>query len=40
MLRVVIDVNAPADMAQSVKEVLAMWLEHWGNARVVSVKQI
>lgn len=37
MLTVVVRVNAPPDAAQSVKEALAMWLERFGDARVVSV---
>ena len=37
MLTVVVRVNAPPDAAQSVKEALAMWLERYGDARVVSV---
>lgn len=37
MLTVVVRVNAPPDAAQGVKESLAMWLERYGDARVVSV---
>lgn len=37
MLIITIQVNAPPDAAQSVKEALAMWLERFGDARVVSV---
>ena len=37
MLTVVVRVNAPPDAAQGVKEALAMWLERYGDARVVSV---
>lgn len=37
MLTITIRVNAPPDAAQSVKEALAMWLERFGDARVVSV---
>lgn len=37
MLTVVVRVNAPPDAAQGVKEALAMWLERFGDARVVSV---
>lgn len=40
MLRVTIDVNAPADMAQGIKEFLAMIVEYWGDTRVVSVEEI
>lgn len=37
MLTVTVQVKAPPDMAQAVKEALAMWLEGYGDARVVSV---
>lgn len=37
MLTVVVRVNAPPDAAQGVKEALAMWLERYGDARVVSI---
>lgn len=37
MLTITIQVNAPPDAAQGVKEALAMWLEQYGDARVVSV---
>lgn len=37
MLTITIRVNAPPDAAQSVKEALAMWLERFEDARVVSV---
>lgn len=39
MLTVVVRVNAPPDAAQGVKEALAMWLERYGDARVVSVTE-
>lgn len=39
MLTITIQVNAPPDAAQSVKEALAMWLERYGDARVVSVTE-
>ena len=39
MLTVVVRVNAPPDAAQGVKEALAMWLERFGDARVVSVTE-
>lgn len=39
MLTITIQVNAPPDAAQSVKEALAMWLERFGDARVVSVTE-
>lgn len=37
MLTVTVQVKAPPDMAQAVKEALAMWLERYGDACVVSV---
>lgn len=40
MLRITINVNAPSAAAQSIKEQLAMYLERWGDSRVVEVKQI
>lgn len=40
MLRVTIDVNAPGEIAQGVKEMLAMILEYWGDTKVVSVEEI
>lgn len=40
MLRIVIDVTAPAWAAQSVKEALAMELERYGDTRVVSVSAL
>ena len=40
MLRITIDVNAPAEMAQGIKEILAMILEHWGDTRVIRVEEI
>lgn len=38
MLTVVIEVDAPAGMAQAVKEDLAMLLERYGDTRVVKVE--
>lgn len=38
MLTVTVQVAAPADMASAVKEALAMWLERYGDARVVEVR--
>lgn len=38
MLTVTVQVKAPPDMAQAVKEALAMWLERYGDARVVSIQ--
>lgn len=37
MLTVTVQVKAPPDMAQAVKEALAMCLERYGDACVVSV---
>ncbi len=39
MLIITIQVNAPAGQAIGIKEDLAMHLERWGDARVVSVEQ-
>lgn len=38
MLRITIEVKAPAGMAMAVKEDLAMILEKYGDTRVVSVE--
>ena len=37
MLTITIKVNAPPGMAQGVKEALAMFLERYGDTRVVSI---
>lgn len=39
MLIVTVQVNAPAGQAIGIKEDLAMHLERWGDARVVSVEE-
>lgn len=39
MLRIIIQVNTPMRNAQAVKEDFAMYLERYGDARVVSVEQ-
>lgn len=39
MLIIKIEVNAPHDMAQGIKEQLAVLLERWGDTRVVSVEE-
>lgn len=39
MLTITIQVNAPQGAEQSVKEALAMWLERFGDAMVVSVTE-
>lgn len=38
MLTITIEVNAPAGMAQAVKEDLAMLVERYGDTRVVKVE--
>ena len=38
MLTITVQVNAPAELAQGVKEDLAMYLERYGDARVVEVR--
>lgn len=40
MLVITIEVNAPAGMAQAVKESLAMLLERYGDTRVVKVEAV
>lgn len=40
MLRITIEVKAPAGMALAVKEDLAMILEKYGDTRVVSVEGV
>lgn len=40
MLQITINVNVSPDKAQGVKETLAMFLERWGDSRVISVKEI
>ena len=40
MIRVVIEVDAPTGQAIGVKEALAMWLERYGDTRVVLVEEI
>lgn len=39
MLTITIEVDAPAGMAQGVKEHLAMCLEGYGDTRVVSIRE-
>lgn len=39
MLIITVQVNAPAGQAIGIKEDLAMHLERWGDARVVSVEE-
>lgn len=40
MLRVTVEVDAPAGQAIGVKEQIAMDLERWGDTVVVSVEEI
>lgn len=40
MLRIVIEVNRPAGQAIGIKEDLAMYLERYGDSRVVLVEEI
>lgn len=40
MLRIVVEVDRPAGQAIGIKESLAMYLEQFGDARVVEVKEI
>ena len=40
MLRIVIEVDAPAGQAIGIKEDLAMYLERFGDSRVVDVEEI
>lgn len=39
MLIITVQVNAPVEQAGGIKEELAMHLEWWGDARVISVEQ-
>lgn len=39
MLTITVRVDAPAGMAQGVKEALGMYLERFGDAKVVSVTE-
>ncbi len=39
MLIITVQVNAPGNQAIGIKEALAMHLERWGDARVISVEQ-
>ena len=40
MLRITLEVDAPAEAAQGVKEQIAMELEKYGDVRVVKVEEI
>lgn len=40
MIRVVVEVDAPTGQAIGVKESLAMWLERYGDTRVVAVEEV
>lgn len=39
MLRITIEVDVPAWMGQGIKETFAMYLERYGDARVVSIEE-
>lgn len=39
MLKITIDINAEAWEAMGIKEDLTVYLERWGDAKVVSVEQ-
>lgn len=39
MYTITIQVNAPPGSEQGIKEVLAMYLERFGDARVISIKE-
>lgn len=39
MLTITIQVNAPPGAAQGIKEALAMYLEQYGDTRVVSIEE-
>lgn len=38
MLTITIQVNAPISMIEGIKEVLGMYLERFGDSRVISIK--
>lgn len=38
MLTMTFEVDAPADRAQAIKEALAMYLERFGDTRVIEIK--
>lgn len=40
MLQITINVNARPEQAQAIKEALAMYLEKWGDSKVVNVREI
>lgn len=40
MLIITIRVDAPAGMAQGVKESLAMFLERYGDSKVIGIKEV
>lgn len=40
MIRIVVEVDAPAGQAIGIKEDIAMYSEKFGNSRVVSVEEI
>jgi len=40
MLRILTEVDAPPGQAIGIKEALAMWMERYGDTRVVSVVEV
>lgn len=40
MLQITINVNTTTTNAHAVKEAIAMYLERWGDSKVVEVKEI
>ncbi len=40
MLAITIHVNAPPGQAIGIKEALAMWMERYGDTRVVSIVEV
>lgn len=39
MLTITIQVNAPAGSAQGIKEVLGMFLEHYGDTKIIRIEE-
>ena len=40
MLQLTININAPSQHAQGIKESISMFLERWGDSKVVEIKEI
>lgn len=38
MIRIVMEVNAPPDAIQGIKEIMAMYCERFGDSRIVSIQ--